>query len=192
MPHYKGRDKERDKDACRKYENAHGRLTPGLMLLFCPHGICVGLKIMDKCEGPSMLTDMLFTRLNSGPRMVVYDNACNTHRHCIKWQPGFFQNTRFCIDRIHKYNHHGCGPGYQLDQLDPRELLVDNVTVSALNSQVAEQCNSLLERIRTQVAYLKHENVMSYVKYFLAMRNKDKVVDLEKKGRGQQAMPVTV
>lgn len=57
LPPYKGRDTERDTDACRKYENASTRFSAGVMLVFCAHGVCVGLKMMEKCEGPSMLAE---------------------------------------------------------------------------------------------------------------------------------------
>lgn len=114
---------------------------------------------------------MSYTRLSAGPRMLVYDNACNVHRHCIKWQPAFFKHTMFRIDRIHKFNHHSCGSGYFLDNDISEDVLVPGVTVSSLNSQMAEQRNSVLERIRTTITYMSHENAFAYMKYFLAQTN---------------------
>lgn len=46
-----------------------------------------------------------------------------------------------------------------------------SVTVRSLNSQAAEQRNSLLERVRTQIAYMSHDNVVLYLNYFLGARN---------------------
>lgn len=38
---------------------------------------------------------------------MIYDNACNLHRYCVRWAPRFFARTKFAIDRIHQYNHRG-------------------------------------------------------------------------------------
>lgn len=82
----------------------------------------------------------------------MYDNACNTHRVCLKRSPRFFSKTSFRIDRLHVFNHTGCGSGYRLDDnLDPKFELAPGVNVGNFNSQVAEQTNRLLDRIRTQV-----------------------------------------
>jgi hypothetical protein len=45
------------------------------------------------------------------------------------------------------------------------------VTVAALNTQAAEQRNSTLDRIRTQVAYFSHDDAVAYIKYFLGTLN---------------------
>lgn len=54
----------------------------------------------------------------------------------------------------------------------PQDMpIVDGITLRTLNTQVAEQRNALLERVRTQIAYSCHDNVNIYLKYFLGARN---------------------
>ncbi|DBA80208.1 TPA: hypothetical protein ACH3X1_008103 [Trebouxia sp. C0004] len=64
-----------------------------------------------------------------------------------------------------------CSSGYDLRQYPASMLVSPGVTLGQLNTQVAEQVNALLENVRTQVAYMKHDNAMSYLKYFLAKYN---------------------
>lgn len=177
LPRYEGREKpERGADdACRKYENGHTRLTPGVLLMFCAHGICLGFKLMARCEGPGMVADLLYTRLKAAPKLVVYDNACNVHRICMRWHPDFFNKTRFLIDRVHQFNHHSCGPGYNMGFGNQSVKLVDGVTVGSLNSQAAEQRNSMLEKIRTSFAYKSHDTGFRYMKRFLGETNRKKI-----------------
>jgi len=46
------------------------------------------------------------------------------------------------------------------------------VTIRTFNSQAAEQCNGKLKSIRTQVAYMRQDNYLKYVRYFLHKKNR--------------------
>lgn len=46
-----------------------------------------------------------------------------------------------------------------------------NLTFGSLNTQVAEQANSRLRNIATQVAYMAQKNFLAHTKYFLYMCN---------------------
>lgn len=41
------------------------------------------------------------------PKLIIYDNACNLQEYCLNRDPGFFANTKFCVDKFHWYNHKG-------------------------------------------------------------------------------------
>ena len=122
---------DKESTACSKYFNTHTGLTPGVFTFFCPHDVCLGFKLMHKHEGPSTVHDTLFTRLqcgatlalalqhlrggmltsvlfvpDPGPAAIIYDNACNLHKYCVRRTPAFVAKTRFLIDRLHQYNHH--------------------------------------------------------------------------------------
>ncbi|KAK9917089.1 hypothetical protein WJX75_000796 [Coccomyxa subellipsoidea] len=160
-----------DGESCSKFHRYHNQLTPGIFTFFCAHGLCVGFKFMVNKEGPATAFELFLTRLQAGPKMVVYDNACNLHRYALRRAPKFFADTAFRIDRLHIYNHHGCSSGYNLAKYPQDMQLVDGMPLRKLNTQVAEQCNSILDRVRTQVAYMLHDNGMDYLKYFLACSN---------------------
>jgi len=59
---------EANGDSCTKLFNTHQGLTPGLFLFFCCHGVCIGYNLMARHEGPSIVHDVLSTRLDSGMR----------------------------------------------------------------------------------------------------------------------------
>ncbi|DBA72299.1 TPA: hypothetical protein ACH3X2_010544 [Trebouxia sp. C0005] len=92
--------------------------------------------------------------------MIVCDNACKLHRYVLRRAPQFFSSTLFRIDRLYIRNHDGCSSGYDLRQY-PASMLVSQVTLGQLNTQGAEQVNALLEDVRTQVAYMKHDNAIT-------------------------------
>jgi len=47
------------------------------------------------------------------------------------------------------------------------DIDMPEITLQNLNSQAAEQCNSKLDLIASQVAYMTQSNFMSVVKYYL-------------------------
>ena len=72
-----------------------------------------------------------------------------------------------------------CGHGYFLDTHDQEQEVAPGVKLRDLNSQVAEQRNNMLDRIRTQVAYARHCNAYDYTKYFLASINQGILASLK-------------
>jgi hypothetical protein len=69
LPAYRMKaEKQRD---CNKYAFSHKGLTPGIFLVYCAHGVCLGFKLLPRCEGPSAVHDLLFTRLSDGEFVVT-------------------------------------------------------------------------------------------------------------------------
>lgn len=58
--------RKEDKELCTKKAGRHNVLTPGLITVFCAHGICLGFKLMASSEGASMIHDLVFTRFQEG------------------------------------------------------------------------------------------------------------------------------
>ena len=52
-------------------------------------------------------------------------------------------------------------------------------TLQEVNTQVAEQCNSALELVCSQMAYMSQATFMQYARYFLFRYNRRKVADLK-------------
>ncbi len=64
LPAYRMKaEKQRD---CNKYAFGHKGLTPGIFLMYCAQGVCLGFKLLPRSEGPSAVHDVLFTRLSEG------------------------------------------------------------------------------------------------------------------------------
>ena len=82
-------------DDCRKASYGHPTLTPGIFTVYCPHGICYGFEVMQRCESPKVPFKIFTSRFISPPRTIIYDNACKLHVYCLNREPMLFQESRF-------------------------------------------------------------------------------------------------
>ncbi len=154
-------------DNCRKASYGHPTLSPGIFTLYCEHGICYGFEILQSCESPRHPFLIFKTRFQHAPDLIVYDNACRLHIYCLNREPHFFELTRFAVDRFHWRGHVGCTRGYSLDLYQTR-------AIRDINSQVNEQANAGLQRIRGHLAYMSFDNFKFHCSLFLALVNMDK------------------
>lgn len=120
----------------------------------------------------------------TAPTVVVYDNACNLQRYVLKRAPHFFRHTAFRIDRLHIFAHKGQVPVLSMvstcvnesqhmsfsgaavlqpDEYPAHMPVADGIGLKMLNTQVAEQVNSLLESIRTQVSIIVRNDVVTQI-----------------------------
>ena len=128
---------------------------------------------MDTGESPKHPFEIFRSRFETAPDVIIYDNACKLRQYCLNREPLFFKNTLFVMDRFHWKGHVGCTSGYSLDTY---RLSVD---LRSINSQVNEQANAGLQRIRGQLAYMTLDNFMFTVSLFLCIKNKDKIKKLD-------------
>ncbi|XP_062341606.1 uncharacterized protein LOC134039632 [Osmerus eperlanus] len=147
---------------CRKTAGRHPNLIPGIFTLFCTHGVCLGFSIMEQVESVNVPFTILCTRFRQYPKIVIYDNACQLQTYCLRRDPGFFRETWFLVDRLHWRNHSGCNIGYNLDSYPQFQKI---------NSQVAEQNNSLLKKMKGQLSYMNRENFIRHLMLFLWHRS---------------------
>ena len=132
------------------------------MTIFCPHGICYGFEVMQSCESP-MYPFSILDHFRVAPHVIIYDNACKLHQYCLNREPRFFSNTLFVVDRFYWRGHVGCSAGYSLDTYK-------NMSLREINSQVNEQANAGLQRIRGQLAYMTPENFVYHIFVFFLLR----------------------
>jgi hypothetical protein len=168
---WKGPDKETDGGECNKGTNKHPGLSPGMFLMFCHHGVCLAFMVMVRHEGASTPHELFFTRFENCPAVIVYDNGCNFTRYYYKREPRFYKDCRCLSDKFHSCNHTSCSWGFRMGRYPGSFELVPGVTVKQVNSEAAEQCNSVLENIRTSLAYMSHDNYITYLRHFLTLRN---------------------
>ncbi|KAI6657250.1 hypothetical protein LOD99_11153 [Oopsacas minuta] len=135
-------------DNCSKKYPKHHKFSPGLIAISCQHRV---------------LYNLLLSIFKVQPKVIIYDNACNLHKTCMKRDPKVFMDTTFLIDRFHSTNHK-CSSSYSLRNIKTEEM-------KKINSQVCEQLFSSLRRIATQIAYMRLENVFYTTTYFLACLN---------------------
>ena len=135
------------------------------------HGVYYGFEVLQTCESPKHPFHIFKTRFSHAP-LIIYDNACRFHVYCLNREPHFFENTQFAVDRFHWCSHIGCSKGYSLDAYSQKQI-------KGINSQVNEQANLGLQKIRGQLAYMSVENFKIHCSlFFLALKNIGKSLDL--------------
>ncbi|KAL3868521.1 hypothetical protein ACJMK2_041322 [Sinanodonta woodiana] len=152
------------KDICIKFSKGHPHLLPGVFTLFCLHGISYGFQVMKVHESPDVPFTLPRTRFRKAPNLVVYDNACSLHVYSLNKDPVFFKDTSFRVDSLHFRNHTACGLSYELKAYPQ---------FCKLNSQVVEQSNSRLQRLKGSLSYITQNNFMKLCKFYLWGQNQD-------------------
>ena len=158
--------------SCTKIIKKSPTFTPGMFSVFCPHGICIGFQAMRDFESARVPFTLFYERFQAAPGIIVYDNACNASRFCIRREPLFFAKVRFLIDRVHQSNHILCHSGYTMDACPPStKILNGTMTLGLLNSQAAEQAHAKMKLIETQTSFMGQDTFMDYCKLFMALKN---------------------
>ncbi len=147
------------------------RRTGGIFTWFCKHGICYAFFNIHNAEGRNEAFSFWYKYSAVAPKVVVYDFACALHGYCLNRQPEHFKDTVFLVDRFHWKSHNACARSCKLAMYSQ---------FKGLNSQVAEQCNSALTRIRRSVSQMRQNTCMTSVRLFLYVWNEAKAKDLKK------------
>jgi hypothetical protein len=106
---------------------------------------------MREFESARTVFELIYSRWEHAPDVIIYDNACNLDVYCRKREPHFFRATIFMVDRLHYHSHHGCSPIYHMDSY---------IVLEDINSQAMEQFWSRLRFNTTRMGYLKQLNFM--------------------------------
>lgn len=63
---------------CKKDYKQAGKLGAGVVLYWCiKHRECIGFTVLESAESCKSIYDVLSSRANILPRIMIYDNACN-------------------------------------------------------------------------------------------------------------------
>lgn len=157
---------------CTKKVLKHHTFTPGVFTVFCPHGIAIGFEAMREFESARIPFDIFYTRFTSAPGTIIYDNACNASRYCLRREPLYFALVCWLIDRLHQLNHVGCHSGYNMNAHPKKKKILGGlIELKDINSQAAEQRHAKMKLIETQTSFMSEEMFLQYVKFFLARTN---------------------
>ena len=120
------------------------------------------------------------------PKIVIYDNACNLQNYCLNRDPLFFKNTLFLVDRFHWkklyrlvriVQHY-----YPLQYLMRSSFLIYLACAATyntrmythlkyLNTEINEQQNAAVKRLKNQVSYMTAEHFISHCDLFFFNQN---------------------
>ena len=87
-------------DDCCKASYGHPTLTPGIFTVYCPHGICYGFEVTQRCESPRVPFKIFTSRFSTPPQVIIYDNACKLHAYCLNREPALYRYSRFFCGSI--------------------------------------------------------------------------------------------
>lgn len=120
-----------------------------IFMWICRHGICYALYMLPNAECRNEALSFLLKHFKVAPKVIatVYNFACALQNYCLNRQPECVKNTNFVADRFHWFNQVSCARSYQLSAY---------LQYSYLNSQIAEQCNSALTRVKCGVYIRKY------------------------------------
>ena len=157
-------DKEKDTSNCRHQfiSGSHGsKRTGGVFTWYCQHGVCYAFYIIPNAEGRNEAFSFLLKYFKVAPKVVVYNFACSLQDYSLNRQPEHFRDTMFLVDRFHWFNHVSWARSYNLSLYSEHMYL---------NSQIAEQCNSALTRIKCSVSQMK-QTTFTNIRLSLEMWN---------------------
>ena len=124
---------------------------------------------MQSHKSPKHPFEIFLTRFEIPPAIIIYNNSCKLHQYILNRHPSHFKNTSFFVDCFHWRGHVGCASGYSLDKYT-------TPWISSINSQVNEQANAGLQRIKDKLHEYNYETgeFLFHFKHFLGITNMDK------------------
>jgi hypothetical protein len=149
-------------------------LTGGLLLLWCPHGVCLGFHVIPIGEGRNDVFSAIYTRFPVAPRVIIYDFACALGPYCMTREALYFANTRFYNDCFHGSAHSKCSDATNLKYAREHDGLLKAIR----SSSIAESRNNLIRRITKSVGFMTETVAISYIKLFVETINRVKIRQL--------------
>ncbi|KAL4221197.1 hypothetical protein ACF0H5_019461 [Mactra antiquata] len=147
--------------------------TSNLFLWFCAdHGHCYGFH-MTGAEGRKDPAASLYSYLETPPKDIFYDFACNLQEYCLNRESGYFKNVRFFHDIFHGYSHK-CSRAFSSGRLQGFE---------SINSEICEQFNSFIQCIKKSGRQMSQIDFCFYLQFFLHEWNERKRTLYNKKLR---------
>ncbi|XP_069101637.1 uncharacterized protein [Argopecten irradians] len=169
----KGAKNNESDDSPMSFETCHklfskaqmaSRGSTSLFLWFCPsHGHCYGFH-MAFAEGRKDPYASLYSHLETPPKDLFYDFACNLQEYCLNRESGYFEGVRFFHDIFHGFAHK-CSKGYRSSRL---------LGLDTINSEICEQFNSFLQCIKPSARQMNQTHFVFYLQFFLHIWNEQK------------------
>lgn len=158
-------DKRAWEKLCEKTFPSHKKLTPGLFLVTCACAkkVVYGFSMMLSGESPEMLFDIIMTRFEEdyNPN-IIYDASCKLKEFGLNRELRRFMNIQIMTDRFHECNHTACSDSFKSSIYDCNQKI---------NSEAAEQTNSVLRRVGNSTTYMNPQLFMKTISYFMGYQN---------------------
>jgi hypothetical protein len=128
--------------------------------------------VIQKGEGRRDVFAGIYCHWPKAPRIICYDNACQLMHYSTSREPAYFKNTSFVIDRLHEKNHYSCSETFGIHSFTKQQTR----DFFQFNDSAAETGNGLLKKIRTSCLYMSKPRFVVYVKLFLEVQNRNRII----------------
>lgn len=156
---------------CERKKPVPRSLAPGIMTMYCQHGICLGFWLLKDFESPRHVFEVLYDRFEVPPKVVFYDRACQLHTYIQRREPAAYRDMVLRLDTLHALTHTKCSCGYDPRIYRSRRVHGSKDNAVYVNSQICEQENSKLRWLRTPSAFMCQETFLKFTRLFMARRN---------------------
>jgi hypothetical protein len=138
--------------------------------------------MIPRGEGRNDVFSTVYTHFPIAPDVILYDFSCQAATYCMTREPDFFKRTRFLIDCFHEDGHSSCSPATRMSVA--RE---HNQVLKKVNTSIAESGNAKLKRIKLSTSYMGQARAILYVKTFLSIINREKLLQMMSQGSEKRA-----
>lgn len=157
---------QRREESCNKNYKKKGTLAPGILWFFCgQHNKCVGFVVLESSESCKTVSEIIITRFEQPPDIIIYDNSCNLEQYVLNRWPNYFQNTTFYVDGFHYKSHKNCATTYDSG--------LHSSVISTINTSLVEQKNARIRHIKNTTPLMKARTFMSKLIYIVSYINKN-------------------
>jgi hypothetical protein len=161
---YKADRSSKSRSACRKFYAKGGVAGPGFFMVHClEHGKLLGFHLMKYAESARTVHELLYTRWDVPPHLVIYDNGCNLSKFVLAREPQYYQDVIMVIDRLHKKGHTACSEAFDSDAYP---------WLRSANTQLAEQFNARLVNKRAQLFFMSQTMFLIHIRMFCYLHAK--------------------
>ena len=110
-----------------------------------------------------MLFDIVMTRFDPdyNPK-IIYDNSCKLKEYGLNRELARFMKIQITTDNFHEENHTTCSSSFKSSQYDG---------LNKVNTEAAEQTNSILRRISSSTTFMSPELYMKSLTFFMGYQN---------------------
>jgi hypothetical protein len=163
-----------EKLRCHKLHSNDSGCAPGVVLFYCvEHEVCIGYVVLTNVESPNVPFEILATRFDKMPEIVIYDNGCNLNEYILNRTPYLFRRTQILVDGFHFHSHTNCASTFSTSE---------NMYLSSnLNTSLFEQKNARLAKLKNTAPLMRSRVFMSLLGVAVSHLNYKKKMQLLQK-----------
>lgn len=110
------------------------------------------------------LFELIVTRFETAPEVIIYDNGCNLQSYCLNNEPEFFKSTRFFVDEFHYKHHTNCNTCFNSLHMSSQD--------PTLQFSLCEQQNLKMSALTFPFARMNPTNSLTQLRHLVTRINR--------------------